>query len=64
MPAPIALIIVCELPATGSESTRLFQTLVAGKIGQFDAEGIGDAPAIPVAPTAAATPDGDHCNDD
>ena len=61
---PIAETSVEEFEATGNVSTRLFQTLVAGKIGQFvigggvAAEAVGpDAPTATIARSAATTID-------
>ena len=53
-PAPIDPTIADELPATGSASTRLFQTLEAGKTGHCGAPGSGYAAADP-AVTASAS---------
>jgi hypothetical protein len=61
---PIAETSVAEFDATGSVSTRLFHTLVAGKIGQFvigggvTADAVGpDAPTATIARSAARTID-------
>ena len=43
---PIAAIIVAEFAATGSVSTFLFQTFVAGKIGQWVMGGGAAADAV------------------
>src|SRR4029077_15485083 len=51
----MALIIAAELCATGSRSTRLFQTLLAGKTGHFGAPGRGEASGLPVRAAKAAT---------
>ena len=51
----MALISAAELAATGSESTRLFQTFVLGKSGQFEVGGAASTGApSPLTETANA----------
>ena len=53
----MALMRASEFAATGSESTRLFQTFVLGKSGQFDVGGAANADVSmpPTATSAAST---------